>query len=817
LRRVLLSILSVILGMLLIAGAGAWWIVHRALPQVEGKTTLPGLQLEVGVDRDAWGTPYLRAESVEDLVEAQGYVVAQDRLWQMDVLRRVAAGELSEVFGPRTLALDRQYRTLGLRAAAERDVARADAKSRGVLEAYARGVNRYIEQSTGRLPWEFFTLRYRPRPWKPADCLLIAGYMYDVLTHSWESELDRAKVTEIVGVDRAREMYAVDSPRDQFLVGANAAPAKTASPRTRPSPSAMARRAELAEAREEEDRPDGGAPDAETLLAGFSEQIRDQFGSNNWVVDGTHTASGKPLLANDTHLQLTTPSIWYLIHLKAPEWNVEGFTLPGAPLVIIGHNDRLAWGFTNNGADVQDLYQETFNAQNPRQYRANGEWREAEVRRETIHVRGEPDTNLEVVVTRHGPIVRREAGKAYALRWTATEPGGLLGSSYFLLGHTQNWQEFREAMRGISGPAQNCVYADVDGHIGYIVGARIPVRKNGNGAVPVPGETDDYEWIGYIPFDELPQVLDPPGGIIATANNKVVGPGYAYFLTERWAGPYRTQRIYELLGQNKKFRPVDFLNIQTDVVSLPDLFLAEQLLDASRVANPADARTRELIGRLKGWDGRATRESVETAFVEYTSREVLRSLLRPLLGTNRALYRWWREEVFVERILRERPAQWLPPGVANYDTLLISSADLAVHQLEFDTQSNDVSAWRWGGRIQLQMPHALGQWRWLRGWLGIGPLDQPGTSQTVKQTGTSFGPSMRFIADLADWDSSLMNLTVGESGQLGSEHYKDQFPVWFEGRGIGAPFSDAAEAKARVHQLLLVPAQDTSGGPSPNR
>jgi penicillin amidase len=811
LRGVVRYLLILILIVLQLSGGGAWWIVHRALPQVDGTVTLGGLRHEVIVDRDAWGIPFIQAGSLEDLLEAQGYVVAQDRLWQMDVLRRVAAGELSEIFGRRTLSLDRQYRTLGLRVAAEWDLGHADAKSKGILEAYARGVNRYIEDHNSRLPWEFVALRYKPRPWTQVDSLLVAGYMYDALTRSWESEQDRARVTEIVGAERAKDLYAVDSPRDHFIVGEGAAPAKKPAKKPAkendPGSAAPAQPAELVPNLDESDLQEPGL-DIEALVAQFGGAIREEFGSNNWVVDGTHTVSGKPLLANDTHLQLAMPCIWYLLHLKAPGWNVEGFTLPGAPLVIIGHNERIAWGFTNNGADVQDLYIETLNPQNPHQYRVNGEWKDVEVRHETIHVRGEPDLALEVVITRHGPIVRSEGGKSYALRWTATEPWGLIGSSYYRLGGAQNWQEFREVMRGISGPAQNAVYADVDGHIGYIVAARIPVREFGNGEVPVAGDNDEHEWIGYIPFDELPQVLDPPGGIIATANAKIAGPGYKYFLTERLVGPYRTERIYVLLSQNKKFRPEDFLKIQTDIVSLPDQFLGKQLLAASQSANASDGRARELIGRLKNWDGRATVDSIEAAFVEYTGREVMRRVLITALGNDPGSYRWWRDHVFLEKILTERPAGWLPPEFHSYDKLLMASADAAVKRLEAETHSAEISAWRWGHLDQLQMLHPLGQWRWLRGWLGIGPMDQPGSSESVKQTRPSFGPSMRMVADLSDWDRSLMNLTTGESGQLGSEHYKDQFPIWFEGLGLAAPFSDAAEEKTRVHRMRLLPAAD---------
>ncbi len=815
--RFLRNALIVVVLLAAVGLATGWWIVYRALPQLDGTASLPDLRQEVTVDRDAWGVPHIRARSLEDAFTAQGYVLAQDRLWQMDVLRRAAAGELSEVFGPIALARDREFRPLGFRIAADREVARLDAETRGTLEAYARGVNRYIEERRGRLPWEFVYMRYEPRPWKPADSLLIAAYMYQTLTRTWEAELKRAKLTELIDPERASDLYIADSPLDQVIVGETAReaptpkrarsgaarqpahqkrPAQNAGARTGPSdrtPVPLEMRSGPAEWKR-----------AAALLEQFDEEVREGMGSNNWVVDGRHTASGKPLLANDTHLRLDVPSIWYLVHLTAPGLNVKGFTLPGAPSVIIGHNDRIAWGFTNNGADVQDLYIEVFNPDKPREYLVNGQYIPAEVRTERVHVKGQNDVLFDVYVTRHGPIVYREEGRAYALRWTALEPGGL-GSSYGVVGRAQNWQEFRAALRSVAGPAQNTVYADVDGNIGFIVAARIPIRKKENGSVPVPGDTDDYEWTGYIPFDELPQVLNPPGGVIATANARVVGPGYPYYLTDRWASPYRAARIYELLGQDRKIGPADFLAIQNDIVSLPHRFLAEQLVRASKAAKPNDPRAADLVARLAGWDGRAPAGSAETAFLEFTRRALLRNLLEPRLGPAMALYEW-RDAVFLEKVLTARPARWLPTNFPSYDALLMASADQAAAGLASATRKPEPSAWRWGRLNALIMPHPLGRSGLWQKLLSVGPREQPGTLYCIRAAQPSHGPAMRFVADLSDWDNSLMNVTLGESGQSGSAHSRDQFAAWFEGRGLPAPFSDSAEEKARLHRLRLLPA-----------
>ena len=793
--------------------AAGWWILHRALPQLDGAASLPGLKQEVTVDRDTWGVPHIRARSLEDAFTAQGYVLAQDRLWQMDVLRRAAAGELSEVFGPVALARDREFRPLGFRIVADREVARLDGETRAMLEAYARGVNRYIEERRGRLPWEFVYMRYEPRPWKPADSLLIGAYMYQTLTRSWEAELKRAKLTELIDPERASDLYMVDAPLDHVVVGET--------PREAPASKRAKSAAIRQQAQHKQPAQHAGPPGrtsasramhsgpaewqlAQAVLEQFDEEVREGMGSNNWVVDGRHTASAKPLLANDTHLRLDVPGIWYLLHLTAPGLNVKGFTLPGAPGVIIGHNDRIAWGFTNNGADVQDLYIEVFNSDKPHEYLVNGQYVPAEVRTERVHVKGQDDVLFDVYVTRHGPVVYREGGRAYALRWTALEPGGL-GSSYGVVGRAQNWEEFRAALRRVAGPAQNAVYADVDGNIGFIVAARIPIRNKENGSVPMPGYTDDYEWTGYIPFDELPQVLNPPGGVIATANARVVGPGYAHYLTDRWAPPYRTARIYALLAQNQKFGPADFLAMQNDMVSLPHRFLAEQLVRASKAAKPNDPRAAALIARLAGWDGRALAESVETAFLEFTRRALLRNLLEPHLGPAMALYEW-RDAVFLEKVLTERPARWLPANFPSYDALLMACADQAAAGLASATKKPEASAWRWGRLNALVMLHPLGRSGLWQKLLSVGPREQPGTLYCIRAAQPSHGPAMRFVADLSDWDNSLMNVTLGESGQSGSPHSRDQFSAWFEGRGLPAPFSDAAEEKARVHRLRLLPA-----------
>lgn len=817
--RTFVRISSRVLGFLVVlAGAVAWWFIYRPLPQLDGSIGLPGLQQQVTVDRDNWGVPHIRAASVEDAAEAQGYAMAQDRLWQLDLLRRVARGQLSEILGERTLQIDKDFRTLGLGRIADREETTLEPEPRKLLEAYARGVNEFIKQHKRNLPLEFSLLGYHPQPWKPADTLAISGYMYRTLADTREREMNRAKVTARAGADRAKELFSIESPLDHFVVGDPNVP-NDGSQRSATDPDEgdddddmqpdTVFKADLAKPlggpseNSALDITSGLAPSVEEFLRASNKAVRAGLGSNNWVVSGAHTATGKPLLANDTHLELMMPSIWYEVHVTAPGWNVKGFALPGSPMIIIGHNDRIAWGFTNNGADVLDLYVETFNPAAPDEYRVKGAWAKAQVIDEAIRVKGRSDEYLQVMVTRHGPVVDREGDKGYAMRWTATEPGGL-ANSYTWLGKARNWKEFREAMKRVWGPAQNAVYADVEGNIGYIMAARVPIRKKGHGEVPVPGDTDDYEWTGYIPFEQLPQALNPDSGLIATANARVVGPNYKPYLTDRWEEPYRTARIYDLLHDRRDLRVEDMLKVQTDTYSYPHVFLAEQLLAAAKTVKSKDLRAQRLIDGLKDWNGIADANSASISFLFAVRNSALKLILEPVLGEDTALYQW-RSTTFLQRTLTDRPSRWLPAAYKNYDELLVAAADDAVKKLAENSKSERIDDWAWKKFNSLDMFHPLGHNEVLKAFLSITGKPQSGTIYSVRAASKTHGPAMRFVANPANWNESILLIPSGESGQPGSSHYADQFSYWYEGKPILAPFSDAAESKVKKHTLTLKP------------
>ncbi len=683
------------------------------------------------------------------------------------------------------------------------------------MEAYARGVNKFIEQHQNHLPVEFSLLQYKPQPWTPADTFVISAYMYQTLTDTWEDELNRAKVTERVGADRAKELFSVEAAMDHFVVG---------------DPDDKEDGSQRAHGHGDDDDDDDMIPDdvlkagilspsngpangraatsvlwpsVRNFLAGTTREIRRGLGSNNWVVSGAHTATGKPLLANDTHLELSIPSIWYEAHLTAPGWDIKGFTLPGAPLVVIGHNDQIAWGFTNNGADVQDLYIETFNPAASDEYRVNGAWQKAQVFDEVIHVKEHADEHLRLLVTRHGPVVQRDGDKGYALRWTATEPGGL-ANTYNWLGRARNWEEFRKALKQVWGPAQNAVYADITGNIGYVMGARVPIRKKGHGEVPVPGDTDDYEWTGYVPFEQLPQALNPESGLIVTANARVVGPDYKPYLTDRWEEPYRTARIFDLLQARRDLRPEDMLAVQIDTYSYPHMFLAEQLSAAVTHAQPKDQRAQKLIQGLKDWNGIAQANSAEPSFLNMVRRSLLEMILEPYLSKDTQLYEW-RGMAFLQKVLTDRSAKWLPSAYKTYEDMLAAAADRAVSKLAEQSKSNDPEHWQWKEFNSLHMIHPIGQSGMLHFLFSIPDKPQAGTTYSVRAASRRHGPAMRFVANTANWDASILLITSGESGQLGSSHYTDQFSYWYEGKAILSPFTDTAEKAARKHTLTLKP------------
>jgi len=823
-KRLLTSLLILLL--LIVVGGGGWlcWRVRASLPQLDGTIQVAGLSAPVEVLRDARGVPHLRASSLQDLFLAQGYVTAQDRLWQMDLSRRLAEGELSEVFGERTLRLDIENRTLGFRQVSQRALEELSPEARARITAYTNGVNAFIASHRDRLPIEFLLLNYQPRPWAEADSLGVALNMAKSLNTTWGTDLMREYIKAKLSSELFADLFPDHSPLDVPVaevaathrpVGKTSQSARRWCPILNVAPTFRSAGAGLKAGATSQ----FGTVPAQTTdpvevdptlsaLLSAGDNSDAGLGSNNWVVSGAHTQSGKPLLANDPHLDHSVPSVWYMIHLKAPGLNVSGGSLLCLPLVIIGHNERIAWGMTNTGPDVQDLYSESFDSGAPNRYLHNGAWVDAEVRDEVVKVRGKRDYRFSVKVTRHGPIVAHPGGRDLALRWTALAPHALsaMFNAVSKIGLAQNWEMFTAALRDYTGPMQNFVYADRDGNIGYYAAAWVPIRKQGTGAVPVPGSTDDYDWTGYIPFEDLPHSYNPASGMIATANGRVVPNGYPYFVTSHWAAPFRTARIFQLLRAGKAFTVNDMLRIQTDIVTLEDSWLAGQLLKADFHHHPQDPEAQYAISLLRHWDGEARMDSAATLVCEVTRQALLERILKPKLGDDLSGYHWGMSTIFLENVLAYNWTRWLPPGDSSFEETLIKSLEEGVKRIPSRVGSRSHDAWKWGNTIPLTFYHPLGQGFPLLGrLLDVGPFPQAGTATTVKATTSWHGPSMRMVVDLSTLDHSVQNITLGESGQAFSPYYKDQFDAWYNSRSFPMSFSDAAVEQATAHKLVLGP------------
>ncbi len=778
---------------------------QTAAPQADNVVRVPGLKKAARVRRDERGIPYVEAEDEADLYFAQGYVTASDRLWQMDLLRRTARGELSEIFGRLTLEEDKRRRTYGFAQVAEASAAQADPRQRAVLEAYAAGVNAYIDSLDDKqLPPEFQILGYRPRHWTPADSAAVGKNFAEALSSTWTLDITRALFADLPP-DKAAALFPEASPLDVIVVGSDKSGGKSPTRRSSLTPSSNMKEmlSELSSIRQTEEHTRARVGlDAEDLAA-----------SNNWVVSGRRTASGKPLLANDPHLPASAPSIWHMIHLSAPGLRVAGVTAAGAPGVIIGHNGRVAWGMTNLGPDVQDVYRETFDPQSPRRYRTPAGWREADVRHEEIKVRKSlKGTETEVVpfdvtVTRHGPVVLQKGADSYALRWTALSPQATEFTAFYEMNRARNWKEFAAALKGYGGPTQNFVYADADGHIGYYGAGLIPIRSSGDGSVPYDGAKDEGEWKGYIPHAELPHVLDPASGVIVTANSRVVGRDYPHFLTHAWAPPTRSRRIYDLLTARQKLTADDFRAVQGDTYTISGATFAREVAKVAREAglDKQDERWRETVGLFETWDGRlepdarAARLAFEMA--DAFRQKVLAGALGPELAKE---YRWPASATFFDRLIQERPKEWLPKEYASYAELLDAAHREARASLT-KLLGADETKWTWGARAVVNFPHPLAPLPLVGKQFQIAPFPQSGGGGLFAAPNVGAAVSMRFIADASDWDRTRQGIALGVSGDPRSPHWKDQLEDWRAAAPRVFPFTAPAVARSAQTALTLMP------------
>lgn len=822
--------------LVLLAAIFVVWLrsaTKAALPQLDGDIRITaqgtqGLSAPVTVRRDQHGVPHIDAASQEDMFVAQGYVTAQDRLWQMDAYRRTANGELAEVMGPSLVRHDKMQRVLQFRNVAHRIYGNLPPEERARLDAYARGVNIYIAQHQDALPPEFRLLHYKPQPWSGVDSISIGMMMVDMLDTHWYSKLARGRIAAKLNNPKLEsDLYPVGSWRDHPPTGELN---DLSQPKAQPSASGDDDDERTIAGSPLSGSKTSGAPSISGFIAngwkaniiqalgaaslrlvlppGWETFQRGTFcrdcipGSNNWVISGAHTASGKPLLSNDMHLGLNEPNIWYMADLRAPGFHAAGVTLPGMPFVIAGHNDHVAWGFTALYADVQDLYVEK--TAGDKYEGQDAQWHPLKVDHELIRVRGGRDVHYSVRLTDHGPLIDpifTKARQPLALKWNLYDPA-LNSIPLYAINTASNWSDFSAALNQWCWPSQNVVYSDDQGHIGYHAIGRLPIRPGGIVSVPIADAT--HEWKGYMPFDDLPSAFDPPSGFLATANSRVTSAKSKYPLTDEWADPYRAERIYKLLQGRDHLTPADTLSTQTDIYSEADQQLAHRLATAIDHSSNADEQLRKAADFLRNWDGRLTTDSVAASIEVNTRYELRPMLLAPKLGRDLAKSYQWSESNFAfEEIVMHAGPEWLPPNYKDWDAFLTAAVSRA---LKGGDAPSDLTKWTYGSWHVVDIEHPLAAFLPFIGRIaGTGKQPLSGDTITVKQVGETFGPSQRFTMDWSNVDGSTENIVLGESGNVYSPYYRDQWSDYYNGRTFALPFTPAAVSANTQHTLRLLP------------
>jgi penicillin amidase len=796
---------------LLVAAGFLLWLraaALAALPQLDGNLQVAGLSAPATVRRDAHGVPHIDAATQDDLFFAQGYITAQDRLWQMDMFRRNSEGTLAEVLGSSLVRHDETQRVLEIARIAQRVYDHLSAQDRIFFDDYARGVNLFIAQHPGSLPPEFRLLHYTPRPWTGADSIAVGLMMVQTLDTRAFGKLGRGVVdAKLQDPKLIADLYPIGSWRDRPPTGLE-------TDLSAPQPQLPATHNDTDQ--DDEDSPtktelapfSGTPPRIQSLLALLGVPTCDGCvaGSNQWVIAGSHTASGKPLLSNDMHLATSVPAVWYMADLRAPGFHAAGVTLPGMPYVIAGHNEHVAWGFTALLGDVQDLYYEQLDGKGNYQG-VDGQWHPLLVDHEVILVRGSNAVLLDVESTAHGPLINpilSDGARPLALAWNLFDPA-LNTLPLYQMNTAANWADFSAALGSWCWPTQNVVYSDDQGHIAYHAVGKIPIRPNGLTDAPIAGA--GHEWQGYIPFDSMPGVLDPPSGFLATANSRVTTDQSPYQLTDEWIDPYRIERIYKSLDGRDQLTPKDMLAVQTDIYSELDQEMGQRFAYAiDHTPGPTgngDARLRQAADLLRSWDGRLSVDSA-AASVETQARAALwRMVLAPKLGDALGDYHWAESTFAEEEIVMHAKPAWLPPAYANWDALLTA----AVRQgMENGDAPANLAEWTYGSWHTISIEHPLERFLpFLSSLAGTGTHPISGDVVTVKQIGGDVAPSQRFTMDWSNVDASTENIVLGESGNPLSPYFKDQWHDWLNGTTFALPFTPAAVSAQAHHTLRLTP------------
>jgi penicillin G amidase len=749
------------LALLIILGGGLFLYLCSALPQTNGRIVLSGPNAEIRIDRDADGVPRVIAQDDEDLAFGLGFVHAQDRLFQMELQRRYGAGRLAEIFGPQAVTVDRQMRVLGLYRSAEAEIPFLSPGMNLALKAYAAGVNAFLNSRRGALPPEFLLLGFTPEPWRPADSLVWGKLMAVQLGGNYRGELLRARMARTIPATDLAFLYP-EYPQNGPTTLAEMLP--------------IYRRLAL-----------------DRLYEGLPAVVGPNYASNNWVVDGNHSASGKPLLANDPHLAFGAPGFWYLARLKTPQHEIAGGTVAGVPLVVVGHNERIAWGFTTTTADVEDIFVEKIDPTDPERYLTPQGNEPFKSHRETIVVHGATPVEITIRETRHGPVLSdalgpgvAEPGFVLALAATFTISEDRTAEALWDVNRAADWASFRAALQKFVGPMQNVVYADVDGTIGFIAPGLVPIRRNGDGWLPVPGWTGEYDWVGFIPLTALPSAINPPSGHFFSANNKIVPANYPYFLSRDWDLPNRAERIEALLVKTPVQSAATSAAIQADTFSL----IAQHLVPLMTRIADGNEDIRPAIDRLRRWDFRMDVDKVEPLLFTAWLREFSRAILFGRFGDAVADY-WDLKPRVMELVLTER-ADWCDdpkrPGGESCGTRLAEALEKALTELRRDF-GPDMTQWQWRRAHVARFENPVfNRIPVLRDWLAVA-IPTPGAYDTLNRGPSTirddtrpfeqrFGAGLRMITDLASPSDSRMMTTPGQSGEPFSVHFADLLRRW---------------------------------------
>jgi penicillin amidase len=775
-RKTLIGIGFMFIIVLLTSTLIGYILVTRSFPKVSGTINVKGLTQEVKVYRDEFGVPHILAQSEYDAFFTVGFTQAQDRLWQMDLTRRAGMGRLSEVLGEPALQIDKMFHTLGLWRHVQKLSQSLDDNTRNALQAYADGVNQFIKTHTGKYPIEFDMLNIEPEPWTIEHSLLVSRLMAWELNYSRWIDLLLAELVQRFGEEKAKEIFPYWPDNAPLIMPKELKGKKIA----------------------EDLRPLFDAEGACRSLLGIRAL---ESGSNAWAISGAKSVTGKPILANDPHLILTSPARWYELHIKAPGLDVAGMTIPGVPFIVVGRNQRIAWGVTNAMMDDEDFYiEEVDSLQHPTRYRLNNEWRPMGETIDTIIVKGSLPVVLSIYSTHRGPIVNKmeptaeTSSSLISMRWTGNEISNEAGALY-RIDKSGNWQEFQDALKLFTAPAQNFVYADVDGNIGYRTGGKLPIRKTKGPTLPFPGWTDEYDWMGFVPFDEMPHVYNPPEGFVATANNKIVDDSYPYNISHHWESPWRSIRISEVLQEQEKFTVEEIQRLQFDLVSTHAREIVPYILHAYDSVTVMDKDVKTTLEYFRNWNYEMRKEDVSTTLFQATITKLVYNIFHDKMGERLyGLYDTLASTPLsaLSYLLKNPNSQWFDdfktPALETRDAMIRKSVSDALVMLKSEL-GGDLKEWQWGRLHTVTFRHVFGSNKMLSGFFNVGPFPIGGSHSTInvgqffiaRSFESAVGPSMRQIFNLADINDTRSVLPPGQSGQVFSSHYKDQVALWLHG------------------------------------